>query len=63
MTFAVPRNSSYRPLETRARALFLERALELEARAKAVLGGEVAEKALRRLGNAVGLLDGSRAPE
>ncbi|PSJ42092.1 ferritin-like domain-containing protein [Allosphingosinicella deserti] len=63
MTFAVPRNSSYRPLEARARALFLERALELEARAKAVLGGEVAEKALRRLGNAIGLLDGSRAPE
>ncbi|WP_165356343.1 ferritin-like domain-containing protein [Sphingosinicella sp. BN140058] len=63
MTFAVPRNASYRPLEGRARALFLERARELAARATQILNGETAEKALRRLGNAIGLLDGSRLPD
>ena len=62
MTFAVPRNSAYRPLESRARLLFLERAQQLQAAAREVLVGETAEKALRRLGNAVALLDGSVAP-
>ncbi len=63
MTFAVPRNSAYRPLEARARLLFLERARELKSAAQQVLSGEVAEKALRRIGNAIGLLDGSKSPE
>ena len=63
MTFAVPRNASYRPLETRAKLLFLERARELAARARDVLAGETAEKAARRLGHAIALLDGSLAPE
>lgn len=60
ISFAVPRNSARRP-SGRVRAHLLERARELEAGAAAVLSGETAEKALRRLRNAVGLLDGSRA--
>jgi hypothetical protein len=63
VTFVVPRNSSYRPLESRARLLFLERAKQLEEAARQVLTGEAAEKALRRMGNAIGLLDGSAAPD
>jgi hypothetical protein len=63
ITFAVPRNSAYRPLESRARLLFLERAGELRAAAQRVLAGDAAEKAMRRLGNAVALLDGSATPD
>jgi len=63
ITFAVPRNSAYRPLESRARLLFLERAGELRAAARRVLAGDAAEKAMRRLGNAVALLDGSATPD
>ena len=59
MTFAMPRNAGFRPLETRARMIFLERVHELRAGAERVLGGEVREKALRRLGNAVAMLEGS----
>jgi hypothetical protein len=63
MTFAVPRNSAYRPLEGRAKLLFLERVEQLQVSAKEVLTGTTAEKALRRLGNAISLLDGSLAPD
>lgn len=63
MTFAVPRNSAYRPLQNRAKLLFLERTEQLRASAQDVLSGATAEKALRRLGNAVSLLDGSAPPE
>jgi hypothetical protein len=63
MTFAVPRNSAYRPLETRARSLFLERARQLQAAAEEVLTGEAAEKASRRLQNATAYLEGSAALE
>jgi hypothetical protein len=63
MTFAVPRNSAYRPLQSRAKLLFLERAEQLRASAQDVLSGTAAEKALRRLGNAIALLDGSAPPE
>ena len=59
MTFAVPRNSAYRPLESRAKLVFLERAQQLRAGAEEVLSGEAREKALKRLGNAIALLDGS----
>lgn len=57
MTFAVPRNAAYRPLESRARLLFLERTRELEHVADVALTGELAEKVLRRLGNAAALLE------
>lgn len=63
VTFAVPRNIAYRPLASRARQIFLERAHQLREGAERVLTGETAEKALRRLGNAVALLDGSRKPD
>ena len=63
MTFAVPRSSAYRPLESRARLLFLERAEQLRAAAEPLLAGETAEKALRRIGNAIALLDGSTSAE
>jgi hypothetical protein len=63
VTFAVPRNSAYRPLESRAKLLFLERVEQLRASAEEVLSGETGEKALRRLGNAISLLDGSAPPE
>jgi hypothetical protein len=62
MTFAVPRNAAYRPLAVRARQIFLERVIELRSGADRVLAGETAEKALRRLGNAAALLDGSKPP-
>lgn len=63
MTFAVPRNSAYRPLATKARQIFLERAHQLRTGAERLLQGETAEKAQRRLGNAVALLDGSTPPD
>lgn len=63
MTFAVPRNTGPRPAHDKARALFLERAHELRAGAERVLTGAAAEKALRRIDNAITLLDGSKAPE
>jgi hypothetical protein len=63
VTFAVPRNSAYRPLESRAKLLFLERVEQLRASAEEVLSGETGEKALRRLGNAISLLDGSASSE
>ena len=56
MTFAVPRNTAYRPLAARARLIFLERVEQLRAGAERLLEGETAEKALRRLGNAAALL-------
>lgn len=59
ITFAVPRNSARRPTG-RVRRHLLERTHELLAGATDTLSGETAEKALRRLGNAVALLDGSR---
>jgi hypothetical protein len=59
ITFAVPRNPARRPSD-RVRAHLLERARELLAGAVETLAGETAEKAQRRLGNAVALLDGSR---
>lgn len=62
MTFAVPRNAGPRPTHDKARALFLERAHELRAGAGRVLHGAPAEKGLRRLDNAVALLDGSKVP-
>ncbi|MDB5718894.1 MAG: hypothetical protein JWM38_2321, partial [Sphingomonas bacterium] len=63
MTFAVPRNSGYRPLEHRARAIFLERTEQLRAGAQDALAASVAEKAVRRLENAIALLDGSTRPD
>jgi hypothetical protein len=63
ITFAVPRNPAYRPLAARARQIFLERVEELRAGAEAVLEGETRDKALRRLGKAAALLDGSVAAE
>jgi hypothetical protein len=62
MTFAVPRNSAYRPLESRAKLLFLERLQQLRVSAEEVLLGETREKARKRLGNAISLLDGSADP-
>ena len=61
MTFAVPRNTGPRPAHDRALALFLERARELRAGAARVLTGATAEKALRRIDNAIALLDGRKA--
>jgi hypothetical protein len=58
ITFAVPRNSAYRPLQSRARAIFLERVQQLQAAANQVLSGETRKKVMRRLGNANTLLDG-----
>lgn len=63
VTFAVPRNATFRPLATRARRIFLERLGQLREGAESVLQGETAEKAQRRLGNAAALLDGSQAPD
>jgi hypothetical protein len=63
VTFAVPRNTAYRPLESRAKLLFLERAEQLRSSAQTVLSGTTAEKGLRRLSNAVALLNGSAAPD
>jgi hypothetical protein len=63
VTFAVPRNSAYRPLESRAKLLFLERVQQLGASAEEILSGETSEKALRRLANAMALLEGSAPPE
>ena len=66
MTFAVPRNIGPRPAHDKARALYLERAHELRAGAQRILTGAAAEKALRRIGNAIALLDGAKpldAPE
>lgn len=62
MTFAVPRNTARRP-SGRALEHLLERTRELRAGAEALLEGETAEKALRRLGQAEALLDGSRSPD
>ena len=58
ITSAVPRNSAYRPLQARARLLFLERVQQLQAVANEVLSGETREKATRRLGKAIALLNG-----
>ena len=63
MTFAVPRSAAPRPLAARARPIFLERVAELRVGAQRVLAGEVADKVLRRLGNAAELLDGSKSPD
>jgi hypothetical protein len=63
VTFAVPRNSAYRPLKSRAKLLFLERIQQLRVSAEEILSGETGKKALKRLGNAISLLDGSAAPE
>lgn len=57
ITFAVPRNSARRPSD-RVRRHLLERTRELLAGAALTLTGETAEKAQRRLGKAVALLDG-----
>jgi hypothetical protein len=62
ITFAVPRNSAYRPLHSRARLLFLERVQQLQAVAEEVLSDETQAKAMRRLGNAITLLDESGGP-
>ncbi|MDO9488135.1 MAG: ferritin-like domain-containing protein [Sphingomonadaceae bacterium] len=59
ITFAVPRNSARRPSDQVRRHL-LERTQELLAGAGETLTGQTAEKAQRRLGNAVALLGGSR---
>jgi hypothetical protein len=56
MTFAAPRNPAYRPLQSRARLIFLERVQQLHAVAEEVLTDETREKAMRRLGNAITLL-------
>jgi hypothetical protein len=61
MTFAVPRNAAYRPLEDRARSLFLERTRQLQAAGRDTLKGEAAQKASRRLQNAAALIEGSAA--
>ena len=63
MTFAVPRNSSYRPLTSRTKLLFLERTNQLLSVAGQILSGETREKAARRLTNAIALLDGSKQPD
>ncbi|HLL52859.1 MAG TPA: ferritin-like domain-containing protein [Myxococcaceae bacterium] len=63
MTFAVPRNASYRPARAKTRQLFIERVRELRDGADRVLQGETAEKARRRLGNALAMLEGTMAPE
>ena len=62
ITFAVPRNPAYRPLAARARLLFLERVQQLHGAANEVLSGETQQKAVRRVGNAIPLLDGSGDP-
>jgi hypothetical protein len=62
ITFAVPRNSAYRPLHSRARLLFLERVQQLQAVAEEVLSDETQAKAMRRLGNAITLLEGPVGP-
>jgi len=62
ITFAVPRNSAYRPLHARARLIFLERVQQLHAVANEVLSGEVQGKAMRRLGNAITLLNEPGGP-
>ena len=62
ITFTVPRNTARRP-SGRALEHLLERTRELRAGAEALLEGETAEKALRRLGHAEALLDGSRSPD
>jgi hypothetical protein len=59
VTFAVPRNSGYRPHDDRARFVLLERVQELHATTKDLLAGETAQKALSRMRNAIALLDGS----
>ena len=59
ITFAVPRNFGYRPNPDRTRAIFSERLTLLLARADAILSGQTAEKARRRLTNALGLLQGA----
>jgi hypothetical protein len=62
ITFAVPRNSAYRPLHSRARLIFLERVQQLHVVAEEVLSDETKGKAMRRLGNAITLLDGPGGP-
>ncbi len=59
LTFAVPRNLGFRPVGVARRAIFLERAQELEAAAVALaprLSGDVREKLARRIGKAVDVL-------
>ena len=63
MTFAVPRNASYRPLTSRTKLLFLERANQILSAAQRILSGETREKAVRRLTNAIALLDGSKSAD
>ena len=63
MSFAVPRNSAFRPTAGNGRQIFLERLHELRTGASAVLSGTVGEKSLRRLTNAAELADGSRSPD
>jgi hypothetical protein len=58
ITFAVPRNFGYRPNPSRTRAVFTERVGALAARAHDILSGDAAEKAQRRLGNALRCLKG-----
>ncbi|RYF94798.1 MAG: hypothetical protein EON95_03955 [Caulobacteraceae bacterium] len=61
ITFAVPRNLGYRPNPTRTRTVFTERLGALASRARDILTGETAQKAERRLGNALKLL-GNESP-
>lgn len=58
ITFAVPRNFGYRPNPERTRGIFTERIVALAARADVILKGEAAEKARRRLNNALVQLRG-----
>lgn len=60
ITFAVPRNTGYRPLRGRTRAMLLERVQELHDVANRVLSGEIQGKAIRRLENAIALLSDPR---
>lgn len=56
LTFATPRNLGFRPVGVARRGLFLERALELQEGAEAVmtrLEGDVVDKLRRRIANAV----------
>lgn len=57
ISFAAPRNLGFRPAARGRDALVLERVRELQAGAVAVVGEDAAEKVMRRLGNALALLE------
>ncbi len=62
ITFAVPRNLGYRPNPERTRPVLSERVETLAARAADLLAGGAAEKAARRLDNALSHLRRGKDP-